>query len=194
MTESWTGAGSAPSPWPTATSRSWSRRSCGPCLSARRAAPAFCPSGAAGPQALDGEEPTPRCYKPSGRASSPTCAAPPPQGAEVREPRPGSGWSLGRLAHRAEYLSWSCSPGPGPAERWLDEWRNATAASRPASFAARAWRLGDGDLHHVSYLRLGAEAFSDLWPACRGCHEALHLVWDASPAWRAMGREAASPV
>ena len=68
---------------------------------------------------------------------------------------------------------------------------NATAASRAASCAG-APGARRRDLHHVSYVRLGAEAFSDLWPACRRCHEALHLVWDASPAWRAMGREAAS--
>jgi hypothetical protein len=111
----------------------------------------------------------------------------------VRKPRPGSAWSLDRLAHRAGYLSWSCSPGRhARRERWLDEWHERYRCEPSCVVCGRAWRLGDSDLHHVSYVRLGAEAFSDLWPACRRCHEALHLVWDASPAWGAMGREAAS--
>ncbi len=110
----------------------------------------------------------------------------------MRKSRPGSAWSLGRLAHRATYLSWSCSPGrQARRERWLDEWRERYRCEPSCVVCGRAWGLGD-DLHHVSYVRLGAEVFSDLWPACRRCHEAIHLVWDASPAWRAMGRETAS--
>jgi 5-methylcytosine-specific restriction endonuclease McrA len=111
----------------------------------------------------------------------------------MRDPRPGSRWSLGRLARRHAYLSWSCSPGwRARRTRWLVEWRTRYGCEPTCVVCGAPWSLRDDDLHHVSYLRLGAEAFSDLWPACRGCHEALHLVWDASPAWRALGREAAS--
>jgi len=111
----------------------------------------------------------------------------------MREPRPGLRWSAGRLARRQAYLSWTASPVWRARRRaWLAEWR-ARYDGEPACVVCDApWRLGDGDLHHICYLRLGAETFVDLWPICRACHEALHLIWDATPAWRALGREAAS--
>lgn len=111
----------------------------------------------------------------------------------MREARPGSRWSTGRLARRQAYASWSCSAAWRERRaRWLAEWRRRYEAEPACVVCGAPWRLREGDLHHVSYLRLGREAFSDLWPTCRGCHEAVHLVWDASPAWRALGREAAS--
>jgi 5-methylcytosine-specific restriction endonuclease McrA len=111
----------------------------------------------------------------------------------MREPRPGARWSTGRLARRQEYLSWTASAAWRARRRaWLAEWR-ARYDGEPACVVCDApWRLGDGDLHHICYLRLGAETFVDLWPICRACHEALHLIRDATPAWRALGREAAS--
>jgi hypothetical protein len=111
----------------------------------------------------------------------------------MREPRPGSRWSAGRLARRAEYLSWTGSTAwRARRVRWLAEWRGRYGREPACVVCDARWRLRDGDLHHVGYLRLGAEMFSDLWPICRTCHEALHRIWDGTPAWRALGREAAS--
>jgi len=39
---------------------------------------------------------------------------------------------------------------------------------------------------------VGEEQFTDLLPLCRPDHAHLHEVWDASPAWRQLGRAAAS--
>jgi hypothetical protein len=60
------------------------------------------------------------------------------------------------------------------------------------AICGRPWTLKDGDLHHRSYARLGQERFEDLVPLDRVCHEALHQLWDRSPAWRALGREHAT--
>lgn len=51
---------------------------------------------------------------------------------------------------------------------------------------ARKWTLRD-DLHHVTYERLSAEKFEDLWPLCRACHEFVHEVIDRRE-WRRVGR------
>ena len=86
----------------------------------------------------------------------------------MREPRPGARWSTGRLARRQEYLSWTASAAWRARRRaWLAEWR-ARYDGEPACVVCDApWRLGDGDLHHICYLRLGAETFVAALRQCR---------------------------
>jgi hypothetical protein len=77
-------------------------------------------------------------------------------------------------------------------EAWLAEWRRRYGVNPVCVVCGGPWRLHGDDLHHMSYARLGHERFEDLWPFDRDCHEALHRVWDASPGWRALGRERAT--
>lgn len=111
----------------------------------------------------------------------------------MRDPRPGLAWSLGRIRRRAGYRVYMDSA-PWRARRrgWYFEWL-ARYGTAPACLACgQVWTVRRGDLHHASYDRLGAEAFTDLLPLCRADHTRLHELWDASPAWRRLGRAAAS--
>lgn len=111
----------------------------------------------------------------------------------MRPPRPGSRWSGRRLARRRRYAAYLGSrTWIARRERWhADQLRRA--ATEPAcAVCGKPWRLREDDLHHASYARLGDEAHHDLIPMCRPHHQALHDLWDASPAWRRLGRERAS--
>jgi hypothetical protein len=78
-------------------------------------------------------------------------------------------------------------------ERWLHEFTAAHDGTEPACVVCDAvWRLRDGDLHHRSYARLGAEAWKDLIPMCREHHNELHALLEHNPAWRRLPREQAT--
>lgn len=111
----------------------------------------------------------------------------------MRDPRPELAWSLGRIRRRARYRTYIDSPAWRARRRaWYHDWL-ARYGTEPTCLACgRAWTVRRGDLHHASYDRLGAEAFTDLLPLCRADHARLHELWDASPAWRRLGRAAAS--
>ena len=134
---------------------------------------------------------TPRSCKPSGKASRPP-AHESPHRAEVRKPRPGSAWSLDRLAHRAEYLSWSCRPDEARRQRWLDEWHERYRCEPSCVVCGRVLEARRRRPPPRQLCTPGGGRLFRSVPACRRCDEALHFVWDASPTWRAMGREAAS--
>lgn len=51
-----------------------------------------------------------------------------------------------------------------------------------------AWSLEAGDLHHRTYRRIGHERFEDLIPCDRTCHDRIHTVLEADPAWRLFDR------
>ncbi|GAA1835965.1 hypothetical protein GCM10009795_096440 [Nocardioides hankookensis] len=114
--------------------------------------------------------------------------------------RPGRNdvvWSRGRAIRRAGYQAYMQSPQWFARRRWwFEEWVSRTQGVRRLQDSAapvclvcgRLWTLREGDLHHVTYDRLGAEAFEDLVPLCRTHHEALHDLYDASPLWRRTGR------
>lgn len=111
----------------------------------------------------------------------------------MRDPRPGLAWSRGRLLRRARYCAYMDSPAWRARRRaWHDEWVDRYGIEPVCLVCGQAWTRGHCDLHHASYRRLGAEAFTDLLPLCRADHSALHELWDASSAWRCMGRQAAS--
>ncbi|HZT67934.1 MAG TPA: hypothetical protein VFA11_19260 [Acidimicrobiales bacterium] len=111
----------------------------------------------------------------------------------MRDPRPGSAWSWGRVCARGRYAAWMASAGWAAGRAaWVTEWSRRYRAAPRCMACGAFWGPGDGDLHHRSYARLGTERFGDLWPMCRGCHEAWHRIWDASPAWRSLGREHAT--
>lgn len=74
--------------------------------------------------------------------------------------------------------------------RWFD--RAVARGPVVCAVCGAPWAPEDGDLHHATYDRLGHEADEDLVPLCRADHEALHTLWDASPAWRRIPRAAAT--
>jgi 5-methylcytosine-specific restriction endonuclease McrA len=111
----------------------------------------------------------------------------------MRSPRPGSRWSLKRMARRCRYAIYiESEPWYQRRQRWRAEWVARTGTEPTCLACGTEWTLRAGDLHHRSYGRLGTEAFEDVIPLCRACHTAVHDVWDGSPAWRRLGRRQAS--
>jgi len=105
---------------------------------------------------------------------------------------PRAGRSARRAVYRARYTAHLTSGRwRRRREEWLAEEQRRTGAPPVCVVCHRPWDLAD-DLHHNSYARLGRERHGDLLPMCRGCHEALHVILDRSPAWRAMPRPAAT--
>ena len=111
----------------------------------------------------------------------------------MREPRPGIGWSRQRLACQVAYAEWM---GSRQWRDWRRQWRLRWLAyygCEPACVVCgKPWMLTDGDLHHRSYERLGAEEWSDVLPMCRVCHDRLHAIYESNPAWRRLGRARAT--
>ena len=68
-----------------------------------------------------------------------------------------------------------------------------TAGTAPTCLVCgKRWTLKAGHLHHVTYMRLGREEHEDLIPLCQRDHHALHVILDAQPGWRHLGRAAAT--
>lgn len=112
----------------------------------------------------------------------------------MREQSPFARRSLGREQHRTFYATYITS------QQWRDR-RTLWAATETARLAPAVlscvgcddrWRLSHDDLHHCDYARLGAEADDDLWPLCRACHDQLHAILDAVPAYRKMKKRHAN--
>jgi len=104
----------------------------------------------------------------------------------VRDPKPGTAWSVGRARRRAVYAAWMTSAGwARQRDAWLAEWDRRHPGRPPVCAACgEAWDPRRGDLHHRDYRRLGTEAFSDLIPLHRSCHDQLHQLLEraARPA------------
>ncbi|MGO9954659.1 MAG: hypothetical protein ACLP50_01525 [Solirubrobacteraceae bacterium] len=78
-------------------------------------------------------------------------------------------------------------------ELWVEQYRLAHGGQEPVcAVCGAAWTLRDGQLHHRSYARLGAEAWQDLLPVCCDDHAALDALMERNPAWRKIPREQAS--
>jgi hypothetical protein len=77
-------------------------------------------------------------------------------------------------------------------EGWRDQWVSRLDCEPVCLGCGKRWALSNGDLHHRSYQRLGAERFIDVIPLCRRCHDRLHAIYDNDPAWRRLGRARAT--
>lgn len=111
----------------------------------------------------------------------------------MRDPRPGLDWSRGRVFRRDRYATYMDSAGwRARRQAWHAEWTTRYGCEPVCLVCGGQWTLRHGDLHHRNYDRLGHERFDDLVPLCRKHHAVLHELWDASPAWRRMGRSAAT--
>lgn len=71
---------------------------------------------------------------------------------------------------------------------WHAEWVRRYGCEPVCVVCDTEWTLASGDLHHRTYRRLGQEHFDDLCPACRACHDRIHLVLDSNPSWRHLER------
>lgn len=111
----------------------------------------------------------------------------------MRAPRAGLQWSRGRVARRGIYDGYIHSPEwREHRAAWMDEWLIRYGMDPVCLVCGQPWTLRTGDLHHRTYDRLTDERFNDLVPLCRVHHTALHDIWDASSAWRRMGRATAT--
>jgi hypothetical protein len=111
----------------------------------------------------------------------------------MREARPGSRWSAGRVLRRGRYAAYIASDDWfRRREAWHSQTIARTGLEPSCAVCGSAWTLSLGDLHHRTYDRLGAELDADLVPLCRADHDALHRLWDESPAWRRLGRSQAT--
>lgn len=91
-----------------------------------------------------------------------------------------------RVTAAARYSQWMGSPAWwARRRRWVAEETDRCGAITCA-LCGRPWDAEHGDLHHLSYARLGVERHDELIAMCRSCHELLHRVIDASPAWQAL--------
>ena len=111
----------------------------------------------------------------------------------MRRPRPGSRWSRGRITRRAQYAAYMSSIAWQEKRRdWYQQWTSTHHSPPVCLVCGCRWSLRSGQLHHVTYMRLGAEEPDDLVPLCAAHHTRLHQLWDRSPRWRALGRAAST--
>ena len=61
-------------------------------------------------------------------------------------------------------------------------WLAFTAKRRSVDGRCRVCKKRPVDIHHVTYVRLGAERAADVVPLCREHHEAVHAWLDANHA------------
>ena len=111
----------------------------------------------------------------------------------MREPRPGLGWSAGRIALRARYADYMDSEAWRRRRRqWLNSWVARHGRPPVCAVCGCPWSLAHGDLHHRSYGRLGHETTTDLIPLCRACHTQVHDLLESTPSWRRLDRAQAT--
>ncbi len=111
----------------------------------------------------------------------------------VRDPRRGVAWTQARVRRRSKYSAYITSPAWfRRRESWVAAYTLRHGTGPVCAGCGGAWSVAHGDLHHITYARLGAEHDADLVALCRVCHSTLHDLWDASPAWRRLGRVTAT--
>lgn len=90
----------------------------------------------------------------------------------------------GRAAAGKRYEDWLASPRwHKRRQRWASEEQRRYGRIVCALCGAR-WSQSRGDLHHLSYSRMGRERHEDLMAMCRPCHELVHRAIDASRSWQ----------
>lgn len=111
----------------------------------------------------------------------------------MRTPRPGSRWSRERITRRALYDSYMNSKAWQDKRReWYARWLTLMGTPPRCLVCGRRWTLRTGQLHHLTYMRLGAEEPEDLLPLCAADHVKLHELFDNCATWRRLGRSAAT--
>ncbi|MHB8335665.1 MAG: hypothetical protein ACYDEH_12330 [Acidimicrobiales bacterium] len=78
-------------------------------------------------------------------------------------------------------------------KRWVREWFTVKSYAPTCLVCHRDWTLAD-DLHHVTYLHLGEELFTDLLPLCHDDHVKMHELFERDPSYLRAGRLQATTV
>ena len=111
----------------------------------------------------------------------------------MRAPSKHAGKSAKRDERRARYQAYITSAAwRAVREGWLQEHQVRFTDAPTCEVCGSAWRLSRDDLHHHTYVRLGAEAFEDLAPLCREDHARVHNIIRRSRSWSRMKDVAAS--
>jgi 5-methylcytosine-specific restriction endonuclease McrA len=76
--------------------------------------------------------------------------------------------------------------------QWYAAWLTVAGTPPTCVVCGRIWTLKAGHLHHITYIRIGAEEPDDLVPLCARHHRQLHAIFDTSVMWRRLGRAAAT--
>lgn len=75
---------------------------------------------------------------------------------------------------------------------WYTAWLTQRGIPPACLVCDREWSLRQGHLHHLTYMRIGAEDDRDLVPLCARHHRQLHELLEKSRYCRTLGREQAS--
>ena len=90
----------------------------------------------------------------------------------------------GRAAAGKRYADWLASPEwRRRRRRWAME-EQRRCGRIVCALCGDRWSQSHGDLHHLSYSRMGRESHDDLMAMCRPCHELVHRAIDASRSWQ----------
>ena len=101
--------------------------------------------------------------------------------------------SARREEYRARYAAYITSAAWRAVRHgWLEEFRLRNEAEPACEVCGREWEFTRDDLHHHTYDRLTAEAFEDLAPLCRTCHDLVHNTIRGSRHWSQMRDATAS--
>ena len=111
----------------------------------------------------------------------------------MRTPRAGSRWSGGRITRRTRYAAYMDSVAWQEKRReWYHHWISTHSSAPACMVCGCRWSLRSGHLHHMTYMRLGAEEPDDLVALCPKHHARLHEMWDGFAGWRRQGRTGAT--
>lgn len=72
-------------------------------------------------------------------------------------------------------------------KRWVREWFEVKSYAPTCLVCHRDWTLAD-DLHHLTYLHLGAEFSAELVPLCHLDHVKVHELFECDPSYLRAGR------
>ena len=75
---------------------------------------------------------------------------------------------------------------------WYAAWVTEHGTPPVCAVCGCTWTPRSGHLHHLTYVRIGAEDDHDLVPLCPRHHHQLHRILESSSHWRRLGRAQAS--
>lgn len=111
----------------------------------------------------------------------------------MRKLSPFAKRSRGRALYRDRYRQYmASSTWFRRREQWYESEVAAFGTVMCKGKCGREWTPNTGDLHHVTYDRLGNEEHHDLWPLCRECHALIHQIIESSRSWRRLPRRQAN--
>lgn len=97
-----------------------------------------------------------------------------------------------RIRRRAVYDAYLASHAwRARRKAWYAAWLTAHGTAPVCLVCDRKWGLRSGHLHHLTYMRIGAEDDHDLVPLCARHHRQLHEILETRAGWRRVDRRQA---